>query len=409
MIYLDANATAHVRPEVGAVFERLYGSGAVCGNPSSVHAPGRSARAELRKARHAVMSLLGFADPNAAALVFTSGGTEACAGMVRSLLGSQADLVRHPQHIVCPSIEHPAVLDAVMQLEKLNWQISWVDPAPTGVVSVDSMMEAVRDNTGLVCLMLANNETGAVQPVAALALELRRTGYRGIIAADCIQAAGKMLLDVPKLFRAGVDVIALSGHKLGAPAGIGALLYAQQPGHCSQIHPQLGGGAQEGGLRGGSENLFGACAFGAAAKAVHGELEKSLERRAQLRDLLWFTLQERAAPVECLTPLPPNAGLCNTLLVRFPDCRGDDLVVAFDLAGVAASTGSACASGKQGASHVVKAMGLTVDAGREVVRFSIDWNTTECEVREAGMRIGAAVSRMRGSCSTAVSYLEPAL
>ena len=397
MIYLDANATARVRPEVGAAFEQLFCQAAPSGNPSSVHAAGRSARAVLRKSRHAILKLIGVEDPAKATLVFTSGGTEACNLMLQSLLGTEQDVIRYPQHIVSSSIEHPAVLETLKQLEKFGWQISWVDPAADGRVSVQSICDAVLPNTSLVTLMLANNETGIVQPVEATARALRANGYNGSIVSDCIQALGKMHFDAPSLFASGVDAIALSGHKIGAPAGIGAVVFAvADSSRCAELHARIFGGPQEGGVRGGTENVFGACAFGAAADALRVELDELLLQRSRLRYSLWEMLDNYADPAVNISGNGSDV-LSNTLCVRFPGCRGDDLVVALDLLGVCASTGSACASGKQGTSHVARAMGLSETESRELLRLSIDWDTTEEQIREAAKRIAHAVLQMRSN------------
>ncbi|MCB0324642.1 MAG: cysteine desulfurase [Bdellovibrionales bacterium] len=404
MIYLDANATSRLRPEAVKALSAALADGAFA-NPSSVHRLGRSARALLREARREVLALLG-STQGEAELVFTSGGTEACNLMLLGFLGG-AKAIAQGGHIVTSAIEHPAVLEPLAELERQGWEVSYVLPASDGRVAAAAIAEACRKDTVLVVLMAANNETGAVQPVAEAARLIAAQGMAPIFVSDATQAVGKTHLDVRELFDAGVLAIAFSGHKLGAPAGIGALVYSTKADRCYSLAPIIRGGPQEQRLRGGTENVVGALAFGAVASAVRQDLDADLARRRKLRDALWLLMQERIPDAVRLGPAPEaeavsesgatEASVSNTLLVRFPGCRGDDLVAALDLNGVAASTGSACSSGRQDVSPSVRALGLQGQAAREVIRFSLDWHTSSTEVEAAGAIIARTVGQLRSA------------
>lgn len=387
MIYLDANATSRIRPQAEAALRDLLNQASEVRNPSSIHQPGQKARTLLRNAREAVRRFLLVDRLSDVRLVFTSGGTEACNQMIFGFLGSQLILGQQKGHIVTSSIEHPAVLEPLLMLEQNGWSISRVNPGADGRVEVKSMISAVREDTALVSLMTANNETGAVQPVCALASSLRDSGFRGLVVSDMTQALSKTKISAADLFEAGVDAIALSGHKLGTPSGIGALVY--QGGcedRCLSLSPHVVGGSQEQGYRAGTENLFGAVALGAVAEEILHTLDQDLSNRTVLRERMWKRLSSANLGAVRLSPEDgesEEACLSNTLLVRFPGCRGDDMVVALDLNGVAASAGSACSSGTQKASHVTCAMGLDSESAREAIRLSLDWDVSEEQIDRA--------------------------
>ncbi len=403
MIYLDANATARLRPEAQLVLnEMLLANGPR--NPSSVHQAGRIARSRLQSARRSVLDLLSpAAETRGQRLVFTSGGTEACNQLMLGFLGNPADLSRSPSSIVLSSIEHPAVLEPAAMLERAGWTVKRISPGPDGFVRVSDFLAAVEDNTAVVSLMAANNETGAIQPIVELARSLRAIGYRGPIVSDFTQIPGKSSLSASELFEAGVNGIAVSGHKLGAPSGIGAIVLSEGKGDiCFMMEPILKGGAQENGNRAGTENTFGAYVFGEVAHVLLETLEADLTERRRLRDILWDELRKSLPGVDRLTPRENDRRmLANTLSLRFIGCRGDDLIVALDLEGVCASTGSACSSGKQAVSHVITALGLAPEEAREVVRFSVDWDTSEEDIRRAALIITKVVNKMRGKGVTA--------
>lgn len=399
MLYLDANATSRLRPEAARALSEFLRQEESLKNPSSVHRLGRNARALLTAARKAVISLLTQGGNTDVSLFFTSGGTEACNTLIHGFLPtSSSHGLTSPGHLVTSQIEHPAMLEPVKLMQGIGWEATYVAPEPSGIVTVSAVLQTMRNDTALVSLMAANNETGALQPVEEIARTLRQNGFRGIIVSDITQAVGKSTVNVLNLFEAGVNAVGLSGHKLGALSGIGAIAFPGKPkgvvDACYSFSPFLLGGPQENRFRAGTENLPGIITFGAVAEALSKVLFAEVDRISTLREELWEFLSETISGIVRLTP-PPGQCLSNTLLIYVPRCRGDDLVVALDHAGVAASTGSACSSGKQEPSHVVRAMGFLGVAGREVIRLSLDWDASRTLVREASEIIREAVFKMR--------------
>lgn len=400
MIYLDANATSRLRPEAAQVVQELASADGAR-NPSSVHRSGRAARTRLTAARKAVLELLNHgAEIRGQRLVFTSGGTESCNQLVFGFLGPLPQLTEIKGSIVVSAIEHPAMLEPIALLERCGWTVKRINPTPEGIVRVSDFLAAVQPDTALVSLMAANNETGIIQPVAELAGSLRAINYRGAIISDFTQAFGKTSLTISELFDAGVTAVSISGHKIGAPTGIGAFVINEAKSDvCLTFEPLLRGGAQEGGHRAGTENLLGAVAFGEVSRTRLETLGDEMRQQNTLREMLWELLRRSVNGVERITPRNEDKverSLCNTLLVRFAGCRGDDLVVALDLEGVAASTGSACSSGKQQISHVAQAMGFPPEKAREVIRFSLDWDTDEAAIESAARIVARAVQKMKG-------------
>jgi cysteine desulfurase len=401
-IYLDANATSALRPCVLEMYGELKNTASLYANPSSIHEPGRRARARIRSSRDSILRFMGF-NKGEAELIFTSGGTESCNLMILGLLGEERDFVKYPQHLICSSIEHLAVLETVRQLENIGWEVSWVNPNNQGIILVEDILSLVRGNTALISLMGANNETGIIQPILELAKRLRLSGYQGIIASDLVQLFGKSLISVASLFDAGIDIAAVSGHKIGVIPGIGALVLNKRADRCSRFYPRLLGGPQEKGFRAGTENIYGAMAFGAVCSELEDNLKEELFRIESLREELWERLaQLHTGGLFRITPKNKEtiSSIGNTLTVRFSGCRGDDLVVALDINGVAASTGSACSSGRQAVSHVIRAMELGDAESREVVRFSLDWDVSPDNIVSAVEIISRTVVEMQESMNT---------
>jgi cysteine desulfurase len=338
MTYLDANATEPLRPEArAAVLEALD----LCGNPSSVHAAGRAARRVLERAREQLAARFG-ADP--ADVVFTSGGTEADAMAIHGL-GAGRRLIRG-------ATEHDAVRAAAADAGVLP-----VDP--DGVADLTALPALLRDGPALVCLMLANNETGTLQPVAEAARLCHEAG--ALLHVDAVQAAGRMAVDLRAL---GADSLALSGHKLGGPPGAGALLLA--PGRA--LAPLIQGGGQERGRRGGTHALPAIAGFAAAALCAMPDL-------GPLRDAA-----EHAAVAAGAVVLGGGAArLANTTCLALPGVAAQTQVIALDLAGIRVSAGAACSSGKVARSHVLEAMGAGALAG-QAIRVSLAWNSTEADI-----------------------------
>jgi cysteine desulfurase len=353
--YFDHNATTFLAPEVAETMASALRD--VYGNASSIHRPGQLARQHLEKARRTVAGFLG---ASAAEIVFTSGGTEAnnlaILGMVRSLPGDR-------KHVVTTAIEHPSVLECVRQLVR--------DGVDVSVVDVANIEESLREDTVLVSVMHANNETGAIQPVrevARLVEERRRGGQAIYFHSDGVQAAGKIPVDVREL---GVDLYSLSAHKLFAPKGVGAL-YVRKGTPLGGIQY---GGRHERERRAGTENVPAAMAFARAVELSDGGAGASV---ARLRDDFESELAKRLPWVEVNGA--GNERLRNTSNVLFRGVSGEALVIALDLQNMAVSTGSACSSGSIEPSHVLLAMGRSREEARSSVRFSFGRYNTAGEI-----------------------------
>jgi cysteine desulfurase len=360
-IYLDHNAGAPLRAEArSAMLDVLTGPPA---NPSSAHREGARARRLLEEARAAVAALLA-AKP--AEIVFTSGATEANNLALRGVLGAAGDR----RGLVVTAIEHASVLETARALAGEGVDLRVVPVDGEGRVGVPRVLAACDHGTVLVSVGLANGEIGAEAPVAATAAALRGRGI--LLHTDAAQMAGRGRLDVGAL---GVDLLSLSSHKLGGPAGVGALwVRAGTP-----LRPLLTGGPQERERRAGTEPVAAIVGFGAAARAAQAELATVPARMVALRDRLWDGLRARLPDV---VRHGPSSGprLPNTLNLGFPGCAGESLLVLLDLAGVAASLGSACAAGSPEPSHVLRAMGLDDAAARGGLRLSLGPATTEDEI-----------------------------
>jgi cysteine desulfurase len=355
---MDANASEPLRPQAReAMLEAL----AVTGNPSSVHCAGRTARRLLEDAREALAARFG---GRPADLVFTSGGTEADCLAVHALEGGR--------RVIIGATEHDAIRAAVR-----NATILPVDGG--GIAALDTLRSLLADGPpALVCLMLANNETGTIQPIAATAALCREFG--ALLHVDAVQAAGRIAIDFAAL---GAHSLALSSHKLGGPAGVGALLLTQEVSH---VAPLIPGGGQERGRRGGTPPVAAIAGFAAAAVAAATEDTPGL---APLRDLAERTAMECGAVV-----CGGDPRLSNTTCLALPGVRADAQVIALDLEGVSVSAGAACSSGKVQSSHVLTAMGLGGLAG-QAIRVSLPWNTTRDDVDAFAAAYAGMVARLR--------------
>jgi len=364
-VYLDNNATTPVHP---AVLEALREALAdVYGNASSIHKEGQTARRRIEDARDSVARLIG---ASAREVVFTSGGTESNNA---AIFGAVTRSGRH--HIVTTAIEHPSVLEPVQELERRGHEVTIVSPDRSGAVPADRVIEALRPDTRLMTMMLANNETGVIQPIAGVA---RTCHERGIhVHCDAVQAAGKIDIDVESL---GVDTLSLSAHKLYAPKGIGAL-YVRKG---LALEPFLLGGSQERRRRAGTENVPLAIAFGIAS-----EIARERPDVAALRDHFELHLADMAITINGATaPRLPN-----TSNITFLGADAEGIVIGLDLSGIAVSTGSACSSGRVEPSRVLLAMGMSVDDARSTVRFSLSRFTTIEEVDRAAEVVREVVPR----------------
>jgi cysteine desulfurase len=342
-IYMDYNASVPIRPEAASAMNAALMLG---GNPSSVHAHGRRARRTIEDAREQVASAIGATAP---AIVFTSGATEA-----NSLALSGSGRAR----VLVSAIEHDSVRAACPMAEI-------VPVTPAGLVDLEALRRMLEQDArpALVSLMLANNETGVIQPVGAAA-EIAHV-HRAILHCDAVQAVGRIAVDVDDL---GVDLLSLSAHKLGGPAGIGALY--RRDGVA--LAPQLRGGGQERSQRAGTENLAGIAGFAVAAELAVRELENAAQL-ADLRDGLERRIAAGHPGAVLFGTEAPR--LANTACVGLPGISAETQVMALDLAGVSVSAGSACSSGKLKASSVLLAMGVPADLAGSAIRISLGWRS----------------------------------
>jgi cysteine desulfurase len=360
-LYFDWNATTPLRPEArAAVLAALD----VIGNPSSVHAEGRAARQLVEEAREDVACLVGAEPRNVA---FTSGGTEA--NMLALTPAAAADETARGKLLVS-AIEHPSVLAGG------RFPASAVEHLPVtrdGQIDLDALARRLAgiDTPVLVSIMLANNETGIVQPVSQVATLVHGVG--GLLHVDAVQAPGKMCCDIKLL---GADLLTLSGHKIGAPKGIGALV--RKDAVIPFPVALLKGGGQERGARAGTENVTGVAGFGAAAAAALAGFAAEKAQMLRLRERLEDGL--KALSPDMVIFGTDMERLPNTSLFAVPAVKAETAVIAFDLQGVAVSSGAACSSGKVQPSHVLAAMGVSPMLARGAVRVSLGWSTTESDV-----------------------------
>ncbi len=374
-IYLDHNATTPVHPEVfDAMAPYLRGG---FGNPSSGHVFGACAKSAVEHARAAVAALIACAPEE---VVFTSGGTES---NNLSILGL-ADAHPTRRHIVTSVVEHPATCLPCTWLAERGYEISWLGVDGEGRVDLAAARGALRDDTLLVTLMLANNETGAMQPVAEVAAAARARG--AYVHTDAAQAVGKVPVDVDAL---DVDLLSIAGHKLYAPKGIGALYLRGD----LTVTPMLLGGGQERGISPGTENVPHIVGLGRACEIAAADLEVEAQRQRALTDRLWGILAEGVPGLR--RNGPERERLPNSLNVSFPGVFGSALLGALD--GLAASTGSACHEGQENPSAVLTAMGLSRDEALGAVRLSVGRSTTAAQMDDAAtMLVGAWRSILRG-------------
>jgi len=379
-IYLDNNATTQIHPRVMDVLAARLRE--VFGNASSIHSEGQLARRVLEESRESVASLIGSSPRE---IVFTSGGTESNNAAIYGI----TSLSDSSCHLVTTAIEHPSVLEVVRDLERDGHSVTYVRPSRDGVVSAAEVVAAIREETKVVSIMLANNETGTVQPVREIASACHARGIH--VHCDAVQAAGKLPIAVNEL---GVDTLSLSAHKLHAPKGIGALFVRRG----TKLHPHLVGGSQERRRRAGTENVPLAAAFGEAARLAVEEPEAVI-RMQNLRDRLEARIRRTIAEVSVNGGSAPRIANTSNLLVR--GCDAEGIVIALDLKGIAISTGSACSSGRTEPSHVLLAMGLSEEDAKNSIRISTSRLTTEQEVQQIAERLEEIVPKVRRAAATA--------
>ena len=375
VVYFDNNATTRVAPEVLAAMEpyltELYG------NPSSIHRFGSDVGRKLQEARAATAALLGAADP--VEIIFTSCGTEGDNAAIRALLEARPE----KRHIVTTQVEHPAILGLCQHLEKKGYRVTWLAVNADGLLDFDELKGALTDETALVSIMWANNETGVVFPIDEIGQIVKARGIP--FHVDAVQAAGKIPLDVRQR---PVDLLTISAHKFHGPKGVGAL-YVRRG---IPFRPLLIGGHQERGRRAGTENVAGIVGMGKAAElALHGMAAEE-PRIAQLRDRLEQSLF--ASCPDSRVNGHREKRLLNTLNISFKYIEGEAILVLLDQQGICASTGSACTAGSSEPSHVLRAMGVPPDWIQGAVRFSLSRYTTPEEVDFVNQAVPSIVKRL---------------
>lgn len=381
-IYLDHSATTPVDPRVAEAM--LHSLTQVFGNPSSVHGFGQQARAAVDRARREVATLIN-ARPNE--IIFTSGGTEANNLALRGVCETS---ISHGRHIVTSAIEHPSVRGVCNALEQRGWEVTHLPVYENGIVRTEDVSNALRPDTVLVTVMLANNEIGTVQPVAEigqLVREKRRAGQKHLLLhTDAVQAAGRMVLNVEEL---GCDLLTMSAHKLYAPKGTGALYVRRGV----RLAGQNVGGHQERERRAGTENVPGIVAFGAAAKLAREELQQRTAHDSALRNRFERKVMNRIAEVVMNGDREQRLPHLSNISFRY--IEGEGLLINLDLEGVAVSTGSACSSGTLEPSPVIRALGVNDEIARGSIRFSFGKDNTEADVDYAVDVLVQAVERLR--------------
>lgn len=372
-VYLDNNATTPVLPEVFEAMRPYFGEH--FGNASSIHHHGQETRAAVESARESVAGLLGC---SASEVIFTSGGTESDNLAI-------AGLVKAGDHVITSGIEHHAVLHAAKNLEKIGCEVTVLPADGRGLVDPDDVKRALRPATKLITVMMANNETGVLQPVAEIGKLAAEVEV--LFHTDAVQAAGKVAIDVKRL---QCHALSISGHKLHGPQGTGALFLKKG----TQLQPLFHGGRHERSRRAGTENVPGIVGLGKAAKLASESFNNgAIERLAAMRDRL------QRVVLSCIEGTTVNGDgaprVPNTANIRFDDIEGESLVIALDLKGLAVSTGAACSSGAIEPSHVLIALGLRPEQARASIRFSLGKQTTEEDIDFAIQLLPEAVARLR--------------
>jgi cysteine desulfurase len=370
-IYLDNNATTPLLPAVWEAMRPYLTE--VFGNPASAHSAGRRARRALEDARESVAAHL---DAYPDEILFTSGATEANNLALFGLAGEP------PAHLIASPVEHPSVAEPLRRLSETGFTLDFLPVDVLGRVRVEALADTLRPETRLIAVMLANHETGVVQPLRRLTETL---GGRTLFHCDAVQAAGKVPLHFHDL---GVDTLTISAHKFHGPKGIGALLVRRGV----KLRPRIWGGHQQQGRRPGTEPVALAVGLACALDRACREMTERLSHVRRLRERFLDPLRSGAAPV---VVNGPDDGIPHTINVSFPGVKADLLLMSLDLAGVACSTGSACSSGSLLPSPVLQAMGVSDAVLHSAMRFSLSPLLTLDEIDEAAHRIAAVVARLR--------------
>jgi cysteine desulfurase len=374
-VYVDNNATTRVAPEVVEAMTPYFSD--FYGNPSSMHAFGGSVGAKIKAAREQLASLLGALPEE---IVFTSCGTESDSTAIYAALQANPD----KRHIVTTRVEHPAVKNLVEHLGKIGYRTTFVPVDRQGRLDLDFLYDHLSDDTAIVSVMWANNETGTIFPVEEIARKVRQRGI--VFHTDAVQAVGKIPIDMAD---SAIDMLSLSGHKLHAPKGIGAL-YVRKG---TKFAPFLMGGHQEGGRRAGTENTASIIGLGRAAQLAKEWMDDENTRVRALRDKLESKLLERVTA--SMVNGDPENRLPNTTSIAFEYIEGEAILLLMDQHGICASSGSACTSGSLEPSHVLRAMGVPFTAAHGSIRFSLSIYNTEDEIDFIIDKMPPIIERLR--------------
>ena len=386
-IYFDHNATTPIAPEVlAAMLPYLTEE---YGNASSIHAFGQNARGAVEQARSSVAALVG---ARAADIMFTSGGTES---NNHAILGAVAAAPGKVKHVITSAIEHVAVLDPCRALAKSRIDLTILPVDRDGLVNLEDLRAAIRPETVLITLMLANNEIGTIEPIEEIGKIAAEKGI--VFHADAVQAAGKIPIVVEKL---GVDLLSISAHKFCGPKGVGALYIRKG----TPLGPLMYGGHSERDRRPGTEDVAAIAGMGKAAELALADMREESERVRELRDRLERGLLDRVPHSWVNGARAPRVP--NTTNLTFPFIEGESMVIALDLKGIACSTGAACSSGALEPSHVLMALGLAPEDARATLRLSLGHQTTEEEIDIALETIPPVIERLRQLSPT---YKKPAV
>jgi len=374
-IYFDNNATTKVAEEVAEEMKPFFCE--LYGNPSSMHTFGGQIAAKIRKSRKQVANLLG-CDP--AEIIFTSGGTESDNAAINGTLAAAPD----KRKIITSRVEHPAVLSVCRELESCGYTVIELGVDKQGRLVRDKLEEQIDDDTALVTIMYANNETGVVFPIEEIAELVKSKG--SVFHTDAVQAVGKIPLNLAK---SNIDLLSLSGHKLHAPKGVGAL-YVRKG---TRFQPFMLGGHQEKGRRAGTENVPGIVGLGKACELAAKNIKEENEKVRKLRDKLENAILKTCP--DCRLNGDKNNRLPNTSNISFESIEGESILLDLDRFGICASSGSACTSGSLEPSHVLRAMGVPFTAAHGSIRFSLSRYNTEQEVDYTIEKIPLVVNRLR--------------
>jgi cysteine desulfurase len=382
-VYMDNNATTPLHPQVR---EEMTGAMSVYGNASSFHSFGREARARVEEARAAVAALIG-AQPDE--IIFTGSGSEANNTVLNifAMRCGKHEICAHQggRDIVTTRIEHPCIMETARCLEQRDIPVRYAGVDATGKLRMDELAAAVTRQTGLVSVMLANNEIGTLQDIAAIAKVAHTAG--AVMHTDAVQAVGKIPVDVNAL---GVDFLSLSAHKIYGPKGVGALYIRKGTPFC----PLIRGGHQEKGRRAGTENTLGIIGLGAAAMLARAEMTADALRLRRLRDRLREGLLARVPDVHVNGH--PSDCLPGTVNISFDGAEGEAILLYLDLEGIAVSTGSACSSGSLEPSHVLLATGLAAERAHGSIRFSLGRENSDADVDHVLDRLPKVIAKIRG-------------